>query len=212
MNKEVLNLIEALKSFYAKKHLTLKDLLAVKIRQVEAAESLGLLRWSEGGLDWLFSEIEEIIGSKLEDIPLASLPRFRSYNGRPRKPESIDSLLKLWLLWPYDELRKQEHARRRSEHLASVQIKDKRNPYYQRALSTAAISASNSAKRAYQRAYGNIPSEVEVLYKVASSAISGSLPSPDSPDFEILKSQVNEAGERLAEKLEKEVERLQKNN
>jgi len=201
-NQHVANCVKELNSFYTKDHLALKDLLLVKIRQLEVAESVGLPVWSEGGLDWLFSEIEEIIGSKLEDIPLASLPRFCSHSGRPRKPESIDSTLKLCLLWPYHELREWEYAGQKSKHLAGVRTKDKRNPHYQRALRRAASCASTSAKRAWERAYGGSPPEVEFLSKVASSAISGSFPSPDSPDFEILKSQVNKAVERLVEKLE----------
>lgn len=152
MNKnEDQDIVRRLKRIWAKDNLTMKDLLLVKLC-VAAGERAA---WDiEQNYDFAFEDLETLLGRGLENISLAEyINKQRATSGRPIGQKTADILYKLLLFVPPHLLKKHELEKTRNDYLSHVEVKDKRNPFFQKALTKANTAACMRIKRAYQEAY-----------------------------------------------------------
>ncbi len=177
MNK-IEGIIDRLRYIYAKDGYTVKDMVLLKTC-VSAGEDAALaleLSW-----DWVFEEIEEIIGAKLDEVSMISV--FRQGSRRGPKEKMVDLMMKFLLGAPLELVKTEERKKRICEYVAKVEIKDGRNPYYQRALRNARTIASTYVKRAYEAVFQGDPA-YERIYRSIADVIDRELAKPDTQSQE----------------------------
>ena len=134
--------IDELQEFYDKDDITMKDWVILKMCLALKVD-VGAVKQS---WDLIFEEVEEVAGTKLENVPLARLWK----EERGRSPtQKADLVAKFCALAPYPYIKKRELDKAKSEYLRDVRIKDKRNPYYKHAIRKASTAAYMRVKRSY---------------------------------------------------------------
>lgn len=177
MNK-IEGIIDRLRYIYAKDGYTVKDMVLLKTC-VSAGEDAALaleLSW-----DWVFAEIQEVIGAKLDEVSLISV--FRQGSRRGPKEKMVDLMLKFAFCAPLELVKTEERKKRICEYVAKVEIKDGRNPYYQRALRNARTIASTYVKRAYEAVFRGDPA-FERIYQIVADVVDRELAKPDTQSWE----------------------------
>lgn len=151
MNKnEDQDVVRRLKRIWSKDNLTMKDLLLMKVCVTAGEDAASGI---EEKFPFVFEDIETLFGRKLEDISLGEyINKQREGGGHPVSQRTADILYKLLLFIPPHILQKQELEKAQQEYLSKVEIKDKKNPHYRRALKRANTTACMRLQRAYKEA------------------------------------------------------------
>lgn len=169
--------VDRLKVVWSKKNLTLKDLILVKLSFVAGEDAAYDV---ERHWDFVFEELEKVTGVKMEHISLASLIDIGKDRGRPIERKTADLLFKLLLFAPPEMIKKQEAETTRATYLSEVRVKDRRNPFYRKALAKAKVAASTRFKRVHDL-FLQVEGVDESLYKLVASEVEKSLnPKPNS--------------------------------
>lgn len=177
MNK-IEGIIDRLRYIYAKDGYTVKDIVLLKTC-ISAGEDAALaleLSW-----DFVFEEIEEVIGAKLDEVSLISVLRQGGRRG-PRE-KMVDLMVKFALYAPLELVKTEERKKRICEYVAKVEIKDRRNPHYKRALRNARTIASTYVKRAYEAVFPRDPA-FERIYRSIADVIDRELAKPNTQNQE----------------------------
>lgn len=177
MNKNE-GIIDRLRYIYAKDGYTVKDMVLLKTC-ISAGEDVALaleLNWN-----WVFQEIEEVIGAELEDVSLISV--LRQGDRRGPKEKMVDLMVKFALCAPLELVKTEERKKRICEYVAKVEVKDRRNPHYKRALRNARTIASTYVKRAYEAVFRGDPA-FERIYQIVADVVDRGLAKPDTQSRE----------------------------
>lgn len=165
--------IDELQEFYEKDDVTLKDWVILKMCFTLKLDAGAVQeRW-----DLIFEEVENIAGTKLEDVPLARL--WKEDKGWP-PTQKADLVAKFSALAPYPYIKKREFEKARSEYLQGVRIKDKRNPHYKHAIRKASTVACMRVKRAFDAFNkGNADDPWAEIFALMMDQIQGELARPE---------------------------------
>lgn len=165
-----------LRKFYDKGDLTLKDLITFKMCILFDLDAETV----ERGWQLIFSEAEEFVGKRLEDIPLACL--WKEDRGRP-PTQKANALAKFFVLAPYPYIKRQELEKARHDYSGGMRIKDRRNPYYKSAMRRATSVACMRARRGYDAFREVMEDEdpfMREVWALMSEQVSKALAEPES--------------------------------
>lgn len=188
-----------LRKFYDKGDLTLKDWITFKMCILFDLDAETV----ERGWQLIFSEAEEFVGKRLEDIPLACL--WKEDRGRP-PTQKANAVARFLAFAPYSYIRRQELENARNHYTRDLRIKDKRSTYYKGAIRRATCVACMRVRRGYdafRKAMEDEDPFRREVWALMSEQVSKALAEPE-PEAQTVGDMAVSAGIELGRRLRRE--------